>query len=79
MRRRAERLTEPYFQLPVVSPRVTFGFLNHEARANVVLSRGRLGLAILEDSILCSSKDGPLLKILLHICSHPTACTLVGF
>jgi superfamily I DNA and/or RNA helicase len=66
------------FSVTRSNPSGNFGFLNQEARANVALSRGRLGLAIFGDSTFCSSKDGPLLKVLLHIKSHPAACTLVG-
>jgi superfamily I DNA and/or RNA helicase len=65
------------FSVTRSNPLGRFGFLNQEARANVALSRGRLGLAIIGDSVFCSLKEGPLLKVLYHIKSHPQSCSLV--
>jgi superfamily I DNA and/or RNA helicase len=65
------------FSVTRSNPSGKFGFLNEEARANVALSRGRLGLAIIGDSDFTSMKEGPLLKVLQHIKSHPESCSLV--
>lgn len=53
------------------------GFLKDEARLNVALSRGRLGLVIVGDSQFCSSLEyTPLSGVLKYIEQHPTHCKL---
>lgn len=54
------------------------GFLRDEARLNVALSRGRVGLVIVGDHHFCrSSKDNPLYKVLDYIERHPESCSLM--
>lgn len=53
------------------------GFLRDEARLNVALSRGRIGLVIVGDSQFCRSlSNSPLYRVLQYIEQHPTDCKL---
>lgn len=54
------------------------GFLRDEARLNVALSRGRVGLVIVGDHHFCrSSKNNPLYQVLDYIERHPENCSLI--
>jgi superfamily I DNA and/or RNA helicase/serine/threonine protein kinase len=51
------------------------GFLRDEARLNVALSRGRVGLLIVGDHQFCRSlSHSPLSNVLHHIEQHPKEC-----
>ena len=53
------------------------GFLKDEARLNVALSRGRLGLVIVGDHHFCRALDNsPLQRVLNYIEQHPEDCSL---
>jgi len=53
------------------------GFLRDEARLNVALSRGRLGLVIVGDHYFCRTQSySPLYKVLHYIEQHPEDCIL---
>ncbi len=54
------------------------GFLKDEARLNVALSRGRVGLVLVGDHHFCrSSKNNPLYQVLDYIERHPENCSLM--
>lgn len=56
------------------------GFLKDEARLNVALSRGRVGLVIVGDHQFCRSlSNSPLHEVLKHIEQNPTDCKLEDF
>ena len=53
------------------------GFLNDDARMNVALSRGKVGLIIVGDHNFCRSLTyNPLKTVLEYIESHPKTCCL---
>jgi len=54
-----------------------FGFLSLDARANVALSRARLGLAIVGDWKFCMSGRGPFRDVANHIRSHRDECARI--
>lgn len=55
------------------------GFLKEHERLNVALSRARLGLAIVGDSVFCEGVSGqnPFAEVLSYIRNHPADCTMV--
>jgi superfamily I DNA and/or RNA helicase len=54
------------------------GFLRNEARLNVALSRGKVGLVIVGDHYFCrTSQDNPLYLVLDYIERHPESCALI--
>ncbi|WP_242055407.1 MULTISPECIES: serine/threonine-protein kinase [Nostocales] len=54
------------------------GFLRDEARLNVALSRGKVGLVIVGDHYFCrTSQDNPLYLVLDYIERHPENCALI--
>ena len=54
------------------------GFLRDEARLNVALSRGKVGLIIVGDHHFCrTSSDNPLYQVLDYIERHPENCALI--
>lgn len=56
------------------------GFLKDEARLNVALSRGRLGLLIVGDHFFCRAlKASPLNRVLNYIEQHPEDCALTEY
>lgn len=59
------------------NPRGDACFLRLEARANVALSRGRSGLAIVGDLGFCRIADSPFRDVAHHVSTHPESCTRV--
>jgi superfamily I DNA and/or RNA helicase len=54
------------------------GFLRNEARLNVALSRGKVGLVIVGDHHFCrTSSNNPLHQVLEYIESHSENCALI--
>lgn len=55
------------------------GFLKEHERLNVALSRARLGLAIVGDSVFCDSVVGrnPFSEVLSYIRNNPADCAMV--
>lgn len=53
------------------------GFLRLEARANVALSRARLGLAVLGDVDFCCAADSPFNEVAHYVRAHPEDCVQV--
>ncbi len=55
------------------------GFLKEHERLNVALSRAKLGLAIVGDSVFCDRVNGrnPFSEVLSYMRSHPDSCAFV--
>ena len=55
------------------------GFLKEHERLNVALSRARLGLAIVGDSVFCEGVSGPnpFAEVLSYSRNNPADCTMV--
>lgn len=55
------------------------GFLKEHERLNVALSRAKLGLAIVGDSLFCDSVSGrnPFAEVLAYMRGHPETCAFM--
>ena len=55
------------------------GFLGEKERLNVALSRGRLGLAIVGDSLFCekAGSASPFMPVIDHIRANPQDCAMM--
>jgi serine/threonine protein kinase len=61
------------------NPERKIGFLREHERLNVALSRGKIGLVIVGDSVFCDNVHGqnPFADVLSYMRSHPDDCAFV--